>query len=260
MPEFGSDREEVLARAEEAGVRRIINVGCDLKSSKISVRLAESFPSLFAAVGFHPHDAEGLKEGILERLKKLIGHPKVVAIGEIGLDFYRTLSPRQAQLQAFEAQLELATEVELPVVVHSREAEDETFDIVSQWAKRQQRANGDGLGVMHCFAGDTNLAQRYVDLNFFISLGGPVTFASSSRAQAVAREVPLERLLVETDAPYLTPHPHRGRRNEPSYLPAIVSQIAEMRGLDPQVVEAITTENACRLFKLNDIGDSNTKG
>lgn len=246
---YDRDRDEVVARAEEAGVNLIINAGSDLKASGAAVGLGERYAGVFIAVGIHPHNAARVKDGDLEALAQLSRGPKVVAIGEIGLDFYRNLSPRETQIEVFRRQLELAQRLDLPVIIHSRDAGEEVFAILAEWAGRCQSRP---LGVLHCFSGDMELAERYIDLGFLISIAGPVTYSSSSAAD-VARRVPLDRLLIETDCPYLAPVPHRGRRNEPGYLPLVSERIGRIRGVPPAEVAAKTTQNAVHLFRLGPV-------
>ncbi|HIC92753.1 MAG TPA: TatD family deoxyribonuclease, partial [Anaerolineae bacterium] len=200
FPQFDGDREEVIERALAAGVRRIINVGADLASSRRAVALAEAHPPIYAAVGVHPHDAKTLTDEALAELLGLARHPKVVAIGEIGLDFYRDLSPREAQRQAFERQLALARELGLPVIVHDRNAHAEVMDVLRRRGLR---------GVLHCFSGDLEMARQAIEMGFYISVAGPATFKNAKRLPEIVRQLPLERLLIETDCPYLAPHPHR---------------------------------------------------
>lgn len=244
-PRFDADRPAVLERARAAGVTRVITIGYDLSSSKSGVEMAGSLPGVFAAVGVHPHDAAGVPPDYVESLRRLAAQPRVVAIGEIGLDFYRDLSPRPVQREVFAAQLRLAREAGLPVVIHCREAYDEVYDIL--------RSEATGLtGVMHCFSGNWEEARRFLAFGFYISIAGPVTFPQSSKLLAVARQVPFDRLLLETDAPYLTPIPYRGKRNEPAYLVHTARKVAEIREISLEEVTAATTENASRLFGLEE--------
>jgi len=245
MKQFNKDRDAVMQRARDAGITAVIDVGCDLASSESAIGFAERYNEVFATVGFHPHSASEMGDGDLDRLEGLARHRKVVAIGEIGLDFYRNLSPREVQIEAFKKQLALARELGLPVVIHSRQAKDEVFSILTEWVD----ASGEDSGVLHCFSGDSELAKQYIDMGFFISIAGPVTY-SSSTAIEIAREVSLDRLLIETDCPFLTPEPHRGKRNEPSYVLLVAQKIAEMRGITVDSVEEHTSRNAARLFRL----------
>ena len=245
---YDKDRDQVLARAREAGVAAVVNAGYDLDSSGASIRLAERYAGVFVALGFHPHSAAKMGDGDVERLAELAQHPKVVAIGETGLDFYRNLSPREEQIEAFNRQLELAQRLELPVIIHCRNAQEEVLSILEEWAGRSKGAS-QPLGVLHCFSGDLGLAQRYIEMGFLLSIAGPVTY-SSSHALEIALNIPLEKLLIETDCPFLTPHPHRGKRNEPSYLSFVVEKIGEIRGMPSDLIAEHTTENAIQLFRL----------
>ena len=243
---FAADRDEVLTRARAAGVDTIITVGADLASSRQAVALAERHPWIYAAVGVHPHDAVQADEAALAELARLAGHERVVAIGEIGLDFYRDLSPRPAQREALWAQLALARRLDLPVVVHDREAHAEVLAALRDWAHGYDGARG----VLHCFSGDEDMAREAIGLGFYISFAGPLTYAKASRLQRLAATLPLDRLLVETDCPYLTPEPRRGRRNEPANVRLVAERMAALRGLPLAAVAQATTANAGRLFGL----------
>ena len=243
---FKSDRERVIERAATAGVKAIINVGASLASSQAAVALAEAYPQIYAAVGVHPHDAKTLTGKLLEELRALASHPKVVAIGEIGLDFYRDLSPRDKQRQAFQQQLALASEIGKPVIIHDRDAHSEVMAILRRWIEGDHQP----AGVMHCFSGDLAMAQEAIELGFYISIAGPVTFKNARRLRELVRQLPLEKLLVETDCPYLTPHPHRGKRNEPAYVKLVAQEVARVKGLSLEEVARITSDNAQALFAL----------
>jgi len=245
-PVYDKDRDQVVARAEAAGVSVIINAGFNLESSRASIKLAQNYAGVFVAVGVHPHNAAKVKNGDLNQLAKLSREPRVVAIGEIGLDFYRNLSPRETQITVFKQQLELAQSLGLPVIIHSRNAGQEVFAILSEWALNCQNKP---VGVLHCFSGDLELAGKYIELGFLISIAGPITYSSSNSAQ-IAQSIPLDMLLVETDCPYLTPVPHRGKRNEPAYLPLVVERIGQIRRVPPVEVAEKTAQNAIRLFRL----------
>ncbi len=244
MPAFARDRDGVIAAAEEVGVIAIVNPGVDLESSQAAVALAERHSSVVAAVGVHPHHAESLDRKTLLELRRLACHPRVVAVGEIGLDFFRNLSPADAQRRAFAAQLELAAELALPVIVHNRDATEETMTLLTQWTDD----DGHGRGVLHSYAGGTEYLAAVLDLQFYVGLSGPVTFPGAIGLQEVAKQIPLDRLLVETDAPYLTPAPHRGRRNQPAYVRYVTERVANLRGLSPAEVGRQTTENVLELF------------
>jgi TatD DNase family protein len=242
--QFDADREAVIERAQEAGVTRIMNPGIDLESSRRAVALADRFPEVYAAVGFHPHDASKVGEAELNELRQLAQHPKVRAIGEIGLDFYRNLSPHEAQQQAFRKQLDLAQELNLPVIIHCREAHTAVTARLTEWA----RGFAGARGVLHSYSGDQAQLPAMLEIGFHIGLTGPITFPKAIEMRAVATAAPLDRILIETDAPYLTPAPHRGRRNEPAYVRHVAEKIAEARGMTIEEVGEQTTKNAVLLF------------
>lgn len=238
---FDPDRERVILRARVAGLVAIVNVGTDPESCRASVALAEQYDFMYAAVGIHPHDAKALTPGVLEELRALARHPRVVAIGEIGLDYYRDLSPRPLQRQAFADQLALAAELGLPVVIHSRDALDDILSVLRGWT---------GRGVLHSYSGGPERLEEVLALGLSVGISGPVTFPNAHRLRAVAARVPLDRLLIETDCPYLTPEPYRGRRNEPAYVWHVAGAVARVRGMSAEEVARITTENAAHLFHL----------
>ncbi len=241
--EYEGRRDEVIKEAHAAGVHTLINIGVDLQSSLRSVELAEKYDSVYAVVGVHPHDARTLDDRVMAGLKELTGREQVVAIGEIGLDYYRDLSPRAVQRKAFRRQLELAVERELPVVIHTRQAFDETVAIVEEYADRLAG------GVFHCFPGDADDARRVIDLGFVISVGGVITY-SNSRMGRMAAEVPLDKIMLETDSPYLTPQPHRGKTNCPAYVVLICEKLAELKGISRREVESVTDRVCRKLFRL----------
>ncbi|GAV22140.1 TatD family hydrolase [Carboxydothermus pertinax] len=243
-PKFKNDLEEVLKRARQNGVVKIITVGYDLPTSEEAVRLADKYPEIYAAVGIHPQYAKTLNDRVYDRLYQLLDHPRVVALGEIGLDFYRDLSPRDIQREAFIRQLKLVREKGKPVIIHDRDAHQEVFDILKEHAKGV-------FGVIHCFSGSVELAERYIkELNFFISLAGPLTFKNNVKGKEVAKKVPLDYLLVETDCPYLTPEPFRGRRNEPGLVTLVAEEIARIKGLPKEEAFLAFTANTKKLFNL----------
>jgi TatD DNase family protein len=251
FPQFRDDRPQVLERAWQAGLSAVVMVGTDAEDSRQAVALAESDQRLFACVGCHPHSAAALDEAGRAALRDLASSPKAVAIGEIGLDFYRNLSPPDEQRAVFQEMLDLAGELGLPVVIHARQSDEETFAILSRWAGQVRQSQGPRLlGVLHCFSGDLTLALRYHELGFLISLAGTVTYPNAGHLAAVAAGLPLDAILVETDAPYLAPQAHRGRRNEPAYLEKTVARIAELRGHSPREVAERTAANAIALFRL----------
>ena len=241
MRKYRKDLDAVLARAREAGVLAMVNVGFDADSSADGVHLAEEQPDVFAAVGVHPHDADTVDDYILSYLKELSANPRVVAIGEIGLDFYRNLSPRRAQEEVFVKQLTLAEKVGLPVIIHDRDAHRRVIEIL--------KSEGASNGVMHCFSGDVNLARQALDLGFYISFAGPITY-NGKKAGEIIKKMPPDRLLIETDCPYLTPVPFRGKRNEPAYVRYVLERVAAVLGRPVEEAEVLTDENARRLFRL----------
>ena len=238
---FDDDRETVIERAREAGLVAILSVGADLASSRAAVALAETYDFVHAAVGVHPHDANTVTPAVLDELRVLAQRPKVVAVGEIGLDYYRDLSPRSVQRQAFAEQLALAAELDLPIVVHSREAHDDVLSMLAGWA---------GSGVLHSYSAGLERLEEVLGMGFCVGISGPVTFPKAERLQAVAAAAPLDRLLVETDCPYLTPVPYRGRRNEPAYVRYVAEAVASARGMPAEAVAQVTADNACRLFGI----------
>ena len=245
MEEFDGDREEVLRRALEAGLTHIVTVGTDLQSSGKAVRLSENHPFVFSTVGFHPHNAKDADSASMNALASLAKDHRVVAWGEIGLDFFWRHSSPQAQLEVFEQQLDMASGLDLPVIIHSREANDEVLRVL-------KKRMGSGKGVIHCFSGDYDVAMAFVDMGYVISIPGTVTYKNASVTHDVVRKVPLECLLVETDAPFLAPIPFRGKRNEPAHVVHTVRKIAELRHLDVQAVAHATSENARRIFHIPD--------
>jgi len=240
---FAADLHDVLARAAEAGVERMVVVGFDLASSEAAVRLVREHPALTAAVGIHPHDARHYGPEAEVRLRELAADPSVAAIGETGLDFHYDFSPRDAQRRALLAQLALARERDLPVVFHCREAYPELLDVLESQGRRV-------AGVMHCWAGSCREAERALALGLYLGFGGALTFKNAEETRAVAAAAPLERLLLETDAPYLAPVPHRGRRCEPAHLRLTAEKLAEIRGVPLADLADATTANALRLFAL----------
>jgi len=258
FPQFQSDRLQALERAWQAGLSAIVVVGTDADSSRQALALTEAHPNLFATVGWHPHQAVQFDDQGRLALRRLTESPKAVAVGEIGLDFYRRLSPPEAQQAVFRQLLDMAAELGLPVVIHSRAAEEETFAILSGWAAqvKSQWPQERPLGVVHCFGGDLALALRYVQLGFLISVTGSVTYPNADRLASVVAGLPLERLLVETDAPYLTPQSMRPQRNEPSFLTETVGRIAEIRAQTVREVAEQTSANAAALYGIDRAGGS----
>lgn len=242
---FDQDRDEVITNAFEANVQKIINIAVDLESSQQCIELAERYEGLFATVGIHPNDSTTLDNGSLAELKELSSHQKVVAIGEIGLDFYWEKCPVEIQEKAFREQIRLAKEVGLPIVIHNREAGPQIIEVLKS-------EGTDGLnGVFHCFSGDKQIAEEVLDLGFHISFTGNLTFKKSQLPE-VAEVVPLEKLLLETDCPFLSPEPKRGRRNEPAHVVYIAQKLAEIKKVTFEEITEITTLNANRLFGLGE--------
>jgi TatD DNase family protein len=261
--QFDADQEAAIERAREAGLVAILNVGTDLTSSRAAVALADQYDFIYATVGIHPHGAKTVTTAVLDKLRTLARHPKVIAIGEIGLDYYRDRSPRPVQRRAFADQLALATELGLPVVVHSREALDDVLTTLRGWqgfppggGTEVERASPSvggiegGTGVLHSYSGGPERLEEVLALSFSISISGPVTFRKASRLREVAKTVPLERLLVETDCPYLTPAPHRGQRNEPSYVRYVVEAVARARRMPAETVAHATANNTRYWFGI----------
>jgi len=240
---FDKDREKVIRRAREVDVKCIVNIGFDLDGSKEAIELAEKHEGLYATIGIHPHNASQLNENILDKLRKLSENPKVVAIGETGLDYYRNLSPREAQKKAFEAQLFLAQELGLPVVIHDREAHADTLEMLSKF-------KGKIKGIMHCFSGSKEMAEQCVKSDFYISFAGPITFPNSHKLHETAKWIDLNKILLETDSPWLAPQEMRGKRNEPAFLLSIAKIIAKLKGISVDELAEATTENAKEIFQL----------
>ena len=239
---FDGDREEIIHDLQNHGVGLLMNVGCDLESSERSVALAARYPFVYAAVGSHPDDADRVDGKLLDRYRSLASHEKVRAIGEIGLDYHYEDVPRAQQIIAFEQQLELAEALKLPVIVHEREAHGDAMDIVKR--------HPDVHGVFHCFSGSKELALWLVERGWYIGFTGVVTFKNARRAVEAVQALPLDRILIETDCPYMAPEPYRGRRNDSRYVPLVAAKIAELKGISPEEAGNITTENAKRLFAI----------
>lgn len=238
-------RDEAIAEAQAVGVQTMVNIGVDRVSSIRSVELADTYDAIYAAVGVHPHDAKTLDDEVEQNIKELAGRKRVVAIGEIGLDYYRNLSPRDIQRKAFRRQIELAVELKLPIVIHSRESFRETVNIVTEYASDLVG------GVFHCFPGNVEDAFEVIALGFVISVGGVITFKDAKMAR-VAAEVPLDKIILETDAPYLTPAPHRGKQNRPAYVKYVYQKLVELRGTGADEVEKVIDRTAQKLFGLVD--------
>ena len=243
MAAFDADRDAVLERAAGAGLEAIITVGTTLADCEKAVELARLHRTVFAAVGIHPHEVKGIGDGTYDALRLLARRDKVVAIGEIGLDFFYEHAPRDLQLRRFREQLDIAERLDLPVIIHDRDAHEETLALLRP---RQGRLRG----VLHCFSGDDAMARECLGMGLYLSVAGPVTYRTADRLREVVRGIPLDRLLVETDAPYLAPQPHRGKRNEPAYVVETVRCLAQLKGITPAEMERLTVANTRRLFGL----------
>ncbi|KNF09816.1 hydrolase, TatD family [Gottschalkia purinilytica] len=241
---FDDDRDKLIKGLEKSGVELVINPGADVSSSVKAVSMAQEYDNIYAAVGVHPHDSKDMDESTIEILRSLAKKDKVIAIGEIGLDYHYDNSPRDIQKKWFKEQIKLAKELSLPIIVHEREAGQEVYDII------KQEADGNLLGVIHCFSGSLEMAKKYIELGFYISFAGPVTFKNAKKPKEVAKEIPLERLLIETDSPYMSPEPYRGKRNDPSYVRYIAEMIAELKDISFNELVKITNENTKRLFNI----------
>jgi TatD DNase family protein len=240
--QFEDDLEAVVERARAAGVEYIVVPGVDAASSERAIAIAERYEGVYAAVGIHPEVLDKVTDADFDAVAALVDHPKVVAIGEIGLDYYWDVAPRPVQQEALRRQIELAAKAQLPVIIHNRDATADTVRVL------EESCRGQVVGVMHCFTGSYETAQRCMRLGFYISYGGPVTFKNAHNVREVAARIPDDRLVIETDAPYLTPHPHRGKRNEPAYVRLVAERLAELRGQTMEELASQTRENALRLF------------
>jgi TatD DNase family protein len=245
---FENDLDQIIMRANQSGVEIIVNVGLDIASSQVGVDVTRRYDYVFTTVGFHPNSSSKMMKPDIDRLAGLATDRKVVAVGETGLDYYRHYATPEDQLIALRRQLDLATELRLPVVIHCRQAHGKMLEVLSAWAKSIPYHQN--LGVIHCFSGDIELARRYVDLGFLISLAGSLTYPNAGDLRMVARKLPLERLLIETDSPFLTPQKWRGKRNEPSFVSQVVDKIAQLRDIPMTEVAQVTSNNAISLFRL----------
>jgi TatD DNase family protein len=248
---FDSDRELVLERAREAGLTRILNPGIDLLSSTAAITLSEEYEEVYAAVGVHPNSALSFDEHTLQHLKELSSHPKVVAIGEIGLDFFRDKAPRDLQMRVFRSQLDLASELGLPVIIHNRHATTDVLSVLSEWQSQLLKAISplsDKPGVLHSYSDSIESAQKAIAINFLMGITGPVTFKNADDLQHVVTGLSVTKIIIETDAPFLTPHPRRGQRNEPALVRRVAEKIAELHSCPVEDIAFATSENADRLF------------
>jgi TatD DNase family protein len=244
MPEFRRDLDEVIQRAQHSGVEYIFTVGTEKKDWERAIEIAHSYPSIYAVLGVHPHNAKEIDEQTYSLLREHCRNEKVKAYGEIGLDFYRNLSPREVQLKRFREQIGLARELHLPIVIHDREAHRETVEIL-----KSEKAAECG-GIIHCFSGDDEMARACLEMGFYISIPGSITFRNAERFREIVKKLPLESLLVETDAPFITPEPFRGKRNEPSNVQYTARKVAEIKGIAFEKFAEVTSENALRVYRL----------
>ena len=242
-PAFDEDRETVLLGLRDKGVETIMNVGCCLESSHDCIAMAEKYPFVYASVGTHPDSADEVDEAVIETYRKMLEHPKVLAIGEIGLDYYYETIPREIQQKAFRLQMELAQQTGYPVIVHERNAHDDGMRIVKEFKNV--------TGVFHCYSGSAEMARQLVDMGWYIGFTGVLTFKNARKAVETAERIPLERIVLETDCPFMAPEPFRGKRNDPGYLYRMAERLAEIRGISVEEVHAVTTENAKRLYRMD---------
>lgn len=241
---FDGDRDILINSLKDNGIELVINIGADMDSSMNSIELSKRYDNIYAAIGVHPHSASEMTEKTLDELRDMAKEDKVIAIGEIGLDYYYDNSPRDIQRKWFREQLELAKELDLPVIIHSRDATKETYDII------KEAQDGTLRGVLHCFSGSVEVAMEYIKLGFYISIGGTVTFKNARVVREVAEVVSLDRLLIETDCPYLTPEPYRGKRNEPMFVKYVAEKIADIRGISVEELAKLTNKNTKELFEI----------
>lgn len=241
--EFDPDRDEVIDRAKKAGVERIINVGSSIEGTKRAIYLAGRYDTVYATLGVHPHEAKTVTDAVMSDFRKLAKQPRVVAVGEVGLDYYRNLSPKEEQIEAFRSFIELALELDLPLIIHSREADDDIISVLSEYEQRIK-------GVVHCFSGDAAFLKKCLGLGLYVSFTCNLTFKNAKSLRETAKQTPVERLMLETDAPYLAPQDLRGKRNEPANLTFLVEEWSRILGLSGEDIERITTHNANRLFNL----------
>ncbi len=241
---FDLDREEVINSLYDNDVDTVLNPGADLKTSQNAVKLAERYPFIYAAVGCHPHDSKMMDDNTMNLFRDMANNKKVIAIGEIGLDYYYDNSDRETQRKWFREQIRLAKELDLPYIVHDRDAHEDVFKIM-----KEEHYSGT-RGILHCYSSSSEMAREFIKLGFYISLGGPVTFKKSKMPKLVAHDVPFERLLIETDSPYLTPEPFRGKRNEPKYVKYVAEEIAAIRNITAEEVAEKTSNNFKQLFCL----------
>ena len=251
LPQFDQDRREVIERAQESGVNRILVPGIDLQTSRMAVELAKQYVNVYAAVGIHPHNARMWNSSTTAKISELTRSEGVVAIGEIGLDYYRNLSTPEQQKIAFQKQLSLATEIGLPVVIHNRDATEDVIEMLLTWSRDIPQKLRDRAGVLHAYSADVNTAQRAAKAGFFFGVAGPVTYQKADYLREVVSQLPLSKVLLETDSPYLTPHPLRGKRNEPANVRFVAEGFASIMDISESQVSDTTWQNASTLFEWN---------
>ncbi len=254
VSDFDEDREAVIERARENGVQYMVNIGCDIESSYRSMELAEQHDFIYATAGIHPHDVKSINGDTYAHLRQLLLHPKVIALGEIGLDFFKNYSPQDVQRTHFRNQIQLAREMNKPIIIHSRDAKEDIIAILSEFYPNNPNAQS---GIFHCFSGDQELADKALEMGFYISFSGSVTFKKAEALREVAKTIPADRLFAETDCPYLTPVPHRGKRNEPAYVNFTAEKLAEIRGLK---IDDVQRTMALNFFELFGIGENAKTG
>ena len=240
---FAHDFDEMLERAYANDVKYVVNIGANMDESRVSIELADKYDSIYATVGVHPHDVEEINDKALDQLAQWCKHDKVVAVGEIGLDYFRSQTSKEMQAYAFAAQLDVARQMHMPVSIHDRDAHGDVM--------RMLKNEGKGLsGILHCFSGSWEMAKELIKMDYYIAIGGAVTFKNAAKLPEIAANIPLEYLLLETDCPYLAPHPHRGTRNEPANIRPIAEFIANIRGITLEELAAATTANAARIMRM----------
>ena len=241
-PAFDEDRDFLINNLPQKGIEAVMNVGCCLESSHDCIALAEKYPFVYASVGSHPDSADEVNEEVIEKYRQMASHPKVLAIGEIGLDYYYETIPREIQQKAFRMQMELAKELDMPVIVHERNAHDDGMRIVKEFPTVK--------GVFHCYSGSAEMARQLVNMGWYIGFTGVLTFKNARKAVETAESIPLDRIVLETDCPFMAPEPFRGKRNDPGYLYRMAERLAEIRGISVEEVHAVTTDNAKKLYRL----------
>jgi TatD DNase family protein len=252
LKDFDRDRVDVIDRALKIGVQKMVVPGLDLESSREAIALAQVYPSIYAAVGIHPHNASQWKSSYRDEFISLTKSPKVVAIGEIGLDYYRNLSPQQQQLEAFQSQLQIAADLKLPVIIHNRDATSDIIEYLRICSKKHTNLARQRLGVLHAFSADLQTAFQVIDAGFLIGIAGPVTYKNAKSLREIVMKIPLASILIETDAPYLTPHPYRGKRNEPANVALVAEHLSKILGRDYTATARTTSQNAAGLFGWQD--------